>query len=171
MLPSIALGSGLIIMILLFIQSIVAFTGETEISKVTVLESRSSHMKLDLAPSGNAQRTILAMQGEYFAPVVRVIIFDDVLVFFGAKTWYRFAGMSSYAKTEGSEIALQKDIVAFPHPAGIPESLYAFFEKNESLIPGIKTAQTDIIQKRAKELASYSIRVQNDGGVEVIEIR
>jgi hypothetical protein len=168
LLPSAVIASGFFIVMLLFIQSITAFTGETEIAKVNVLSVAGSRMELDLTPSNASQPELLSMEGEYFAPVVRVVIFSDFLVFFGAKTWYRFVGMSSYA-AGATGIAVQKDIVAFPHPNGISEALYGFFERNESIIPCIKTVQTDVIQKRAKGFASYSIRVENDGGVEVVE--
>ncbi len=171
MVPVLVLSIGFIGSMLLFIQSITAFTGETEIAKVNVLSVKDSKMKLDLVQNARPMPVVLDMEGEYFAPVVRVIVFDDLLVFFGAKTWYRFVGMSSYAREPGNEIAVQKDIVAFPHPNGISEALYAFFETNETIIPFIKTVQTDVIQKKARELSSYSIRVQNDGGVEVIEGR
>ena len=36
------------------------------------------------------------MEGQYFAPIVKVVIFDDFFVFLGAKTWYRFEGMTSF---------------------------------------------------------------------------
>jgi hypothetical protein len=171
MIPVFLLFAGFVVSILLFIQSITAFTGETEIAKINVLSVKDSKMKLDLTQANNPVPVLLEMEGAYFAPVVRIVVFDDLLVFFGAKTWYRFVGMSSYAQSVENTIAVQKDIVAFPHPNGISEALFAFYENNETIIPGIKTVQTDVIQKRVKEFASYSIRVQNDGGVEVIELR
>jgi hypothetical protein len=170
MVPVIVLSASSLVLLLLFIQSVTAFTGETEIARIKVLSARDSSMTLDLEPMNKSKQMVLTMEGEIFAPVVRVIIFDDFFVFLGAKTWYRFVGMSSYAKgTNG--IAVQKDIVAFPYPNGISEALYGFFEQHESSIPFVKTVQTEVIQKQAKDLSAYSIRVQNDGGVEVQEFR
>jgi hypothetical protein len=130
-------------------------------------------MRLELAPRG-ALPVLLTMDGVYFAPIVKVVIFDDVLVFLGAKTWYRFEGMNSF--DEG--FTQVKTAYRFPRPFGVSERLWAFFEMNERRVPGVKTVQVGMDAKRPaaprlddvqpKEFATYSIRVQNDGGVEII---
>ena len=51
---------------------------------------------------------------------------------------------------------------------GISESLWKWFELNETRIPGLKTAQVEFTGKRAREFVTYGVRVQNDGGVEVV---
>ena len=61
-------------------------------------------------------------------------------------------------------------------PSGITETAYNLFEQNEREIPGIKTVQVDLDLKRVREnsahnpaaLEVYSIRVQNDGGVQIV---
>ena len=52
-------------------------------------------MKLELVPRGGGA-VMIDMEGQYFAPIVKVVIFDDFFVFLGAKTWYRFEGMTSF---------------------------------------------------------------------------
>jgi len=171
MLPSVFLISAFIVVTLLFLQAVTAFTGETKIAQIDVLSIRNEKMTLDLTLSGNPQSQIIEMEGNYFAPNVHVIIFNDLLVFFGAKTWYRFVGLSSYDLAKGQTIAVQKNIVEFPFANGISKAIFEFVENNEKYIPIIKTAQTEVIQKKASELKSYSIQIENDGGVEVAEIK
>jgi hypothetical protein len=171
MVPAILLLAVLTGMTFLFLQSITAFTGETEIARINVLAIKDAKMSLELIRPGNPQPQILEMEGNYFAPVAHVIIFDDLFVFLGAKTWYRFVGMSSFKLEQGQTIAVQKDIVSFQYANGISRALYEFAENNEKYIPIIKTAQTEVIQKKASELKSYTVRVENDGGVEVAEIK
>jgi hypothetical protein len=120
-------------------------------------------MRLELAPQGGTP-VLLTMDGAYFAPIVKVVIFDDLLVFLGAKTWYRFEGMSSFDE----KLRQGNSDYRFPRSPGITETLWAFFEKNETKIPGVKTAQIEMVMKRAKEFATYGVRVQNDGGVEIV---
>jgi hypothetical protein len=147
----------------LFLRSIHAFTGETEIATVRVISVAGSSMRLELAPLGGVP-VLLTMGGAYFAPIVKVVIFDDLLVFLGARTWYRFIGVTSFDENlrQGSSD------YRFPQPPGVSETLWAFFERNETRIPGIKTAQVEMTMKRAREFATYGIRVQNDGGVEIV---
>jgi hypothetical protein len=157
----------------LFLRSIHAFTGETEIATVRAIAVTADSMRLELAPRG-ALPVLLTMDGVYFAPIVKAVIFDDVLVFLGAKTWYRFEGMNSFDES----FTQVKTVYRFPGPFGVSERLWAFFEKNERRVPGVKTVQVGMDAKRPaaprlddvqpKEFATYSIRVQNDGGVEII---
>lgn len=153
--------------VLLFLKAVTAFTGETEIARVNVLSLNDGRMKLEMVLP-DEQTRLLDMEGEYFAPVVKVIIFDDLLVFLGSKTWYRFVGMSSYKKEKGNEILIQADRVQLIEKTGISEGVYSFYEEYEKNIPGLKSPQIEVIQKKAKVLGIYSIKVQNDGGVEVI---
>jgi hypothetical protein len=147
----------------LFFQSIRAFTGETEIATVRVISVASSSMRLELSPRGG-EPVLLTMDGVYFAPVVKIVIFDDLLVFLGARTWYRFEGMTSFDMNlrQGS-----KDF-RLPRPPGISEQLWTLFEQNETRIPGVKAVQIEMPSKRAVEFTTYGIVVQNDGGVEVV---
>jgi len=48
------------------------------------------------------------------------------------------------------------------------EKLWAFFEANETRIPGVKTVQIELVMKKAQEFATYKIMVQNDGGVQIV---
>ncbi len=165
-----ALGIPIVVLLLavaatfgLFLQSIRAFTGETEIAVVRVITADDASMRLELLPRG-AEPVPLTMEGQYFAPIVKVVIFDDLLVFLGAKTWYRFEGVTSFDK----DLRQQNTDYRFARPAGISERLWALFEANETRIPGVKTAQIELVMKRAKEFATYGIMVQNDGGVQIV---
>ena len=53
-----------------------AFTGETEIASVRVISVEPASMRLELVPRGGA--ALLSMKGTSFAPIVRVVIFDDL---------------------------------------------------------------------------------------------
>jgi hypothetical protein len=161
--PVILLALVAVILLGLFLQSVRAFTGETEIAVVRVISVEAGRMKLELQPAAGMP-VQLNMEGRYFAPIVKVVIFDDLYVFLGAKSWYRFVGMTSFDEN----MRQGNTDYRFPQPAGISENLWAFFENNESWIPGVKTVQVEMDQKRAKEFASYGIRIQNDGGVEIV---
>ncbi len=56
------------------------------------------------------------------------------------------------------------------------ETVYRAFEKWEGRIPGVKAVQVEMDLKRvestagARSLDTYSVRVQNDGGVEVVRL-
>ncbi len=153
----------------LFVRSLTAFTGETEIGRVRVLSARDSRMSLELMPA-RGEPVILEMAGSYFAPVVRVVIFDDLYVFLGARTWYRFEGLTSYAlqKTESGQSFRQQDTdFNFPKAEGLPLRLWELFERNEKRIPGVRSVQVEMDLKKARELASYSLRLQNDGGLQI----
>ena len=154
----------------LFVRSVRAFTGETEIARVHVLSANTSGVRLELDPS-EGEPQLLSMDGEYFAPVVKVVIFDDFWVFLGAKTWYRFVGMTSFrtvTENNRTEFKQGNTDFYFASPPGISETAWAFFEKHETAIPGVKSVQVNVDLKQAKDSATYSIRVQNDGGVEVV---
>jgi hypothetical protein len=163
-LPVVVLLAALVVVTALFLQSIRAFTGETEIASLRTIGVDSASMRLELVPRGG-QPVLLSMKGTSFSPIVRVVIFDDLLVFLGARTWYRFEGMTSFDDT----LRQQDSDFRFTRPDGISESLWKLFEKYDAQIPGVKTAQTEMIVKRAREFASYGIMVQNDGGVEIVQ--
>ncbi len=153
----------------MFLRSLVAFTGETEIGRVRVLSARNDRMKLEIMAT-HGSPVILPMEGSYFAPVVKVVIFDDLWVFLGARAWYRFEGFSSYSQQKGDPIPRQETSYSFPQPQGIPERLWQMYESNEGRIPGVKSVQVEMDLKRARELASYSLRIQNDGGLQIVQI-
>ncbi len=150
----------------LFFRSIHAFTGETEIATVRAIAVAGDSMKIELARRGAAP-ALLTLDGVEFSPVVKVVIFDDLPVFLGAETWYRFVEMTSYDRN-GTQ---SKSRYQLPQAPGISERLWEFFERYETRLPGVKTVQTERPSKRATEFATYSIRVQNDGGVEIVATR
>jgi hypothetical protein len=158
--------------LLAFLQSLNAFTGETEIGQVRALEVQDNRMKLEILP-GKGESVITWLEGTYFAPVVKVVIFDDYVVFLGTKTWYRFEGISSFGveRTEsGAKIRQQDSDYYFTAPSGITAKLWEVYERYDSRIPGVRTVQIEMDLKRARELSVYSLRVQNDGGLQIIEI-
>ena len=162
--PVVALVIALVAVVALFLQSIHAYTGETEIASLRAIGVDSTSMRLELVPRGG-QPVLLTMKGTSFSPIVKVVIFNDILVIMGARTWYRFEGMTSF----NEDLRQQDTDFRFTRPFGISERIWQLFEEYETRIPGVKTVQTELIVKKAKEFASYGIMVQNDGGVEVVQ--
>lgn len=166
-----ALGIPIVVVLLaavilfgLFLQGIHAFTGETEIGVVRVIGVDNASMRIELIPR-ETDPVLLSMDGVYFSPIVKVVIFNDLFVFLGATTWYRFEGITSFDQN----LRQANTDYRFPHAMGISEKMWALFEKYETRIPGVKTAQIELVMKKAKEFASYSIKIQNDGGVQIVQ--
>jgi hypothetical protein len=162
--------------LMLFLQSLNAFTGETEIAQVRVLDVQERGMKLEILPA-HGDSVVAWLKGSYFAPVVKVVIFDDYAVFLGAKTWYRFEGVTSFEmdRTQtGMEVRQQDTDYYFPSPMGIAAKLWDLYERYDSRIPGVKTVQIEMDLKRVRdkprELSVYSLRIQNDGGLEIVDV-
>jgi hypothetical protein len=164
--------------LMLFLQSLNAFTGETEIAQVRVLDVQDDRMKLEILPA-RGENVITWLNGSYFAPVVRVVIFNDYAVFLGAKSWYRFDGIVSVEKQrtqDGTKYVPLDNGYYFPPPPAIIERLWDFLEQHGDPIPVIKSVQVEMDLKRVheprrgRELSVYSLRIQNDGGLQIIEI-
>ncbi|MEJ2665025.1 MAG: hypothetical protein P8107_13455 [Spirochaetia bacterium] len=161
----------LVIAVFLFLQAVVAFTGETEIARVKVDTIRNNIIKYELMPAVGEPETVVT-EGVNFAPQVELIIFNDFFVFLGAKTWYRFDAMLSYnpAKSSATEVSFNRHPLS--RPQGLSEDIFAFFMQHRDAIPGIKTIQGQITYPlKVTQGRTYSITVQNDGGVEVREVR
>jgi hypothetical protein len=165
-----ALGIPIVVLLLvaviaggLFLRSIHAFTGETQIAEIRVISTGTADMRLELVTKGSLP-VLLNMKGDYFAPIVKVVIFNDLFVFLGATTWYRFEGMTSFDRN----LRQQDTDFRFPQPTGMAEKIWRFYEKNESRIPGVKTAQIEMVLKKAEPYGRYRVMVQNDGGVQVV---
>jgi hypothetical protein len=168
--PVVVLALVAVIALGLFFQSVRAFTGETEIATVKALAVADARMRLEVQPEGRPSEMV-DLDGDQFAPVVKVVIFDDLWVFLGARTWYRFVGLISFT-TEGG-LPRQSDTVwKLAQPSGISEALWAWFEQNEERVPGVKTVQTDVVLKKVqgRSLGTWSVKIQNDGGVEVVPL-
>ena len=182
-----------VIIALLFFRSLKAFTGETEIARIRVLSSTSEIMKLEVMLIGldpeekNSEEPvgpgpfIISLKGQYFAPIVKVIIFDDLYVFLGTKTWFRLVGLTSFRleKNGGGFRFRQSDTdYYFEQSEGIQEWVYDMFERYENDIPGVKSVQVEIDLKKVQEtedaseidLQAFSVRVQNDGGVQIVRV-
>ena len=160
----------LAVVVSLFLQTLSSFTGETEIARIRVISARD--MKLEIIPA-SGEPLIIRLGGVYFAPVVSVVIFEDYLVFLGARTWYRFEGLTSFKLDTAGEqgrIPQQVTSYSFPKSPGISQRIWSFYERHESRIPGVKSVQIEMDLKRARELSTYSVRIQNDGGVQIIEL-
>jgi hypothetical protein len=164
--------------LLAFLQSLNAYTGETEIAQVRVLDVRDGRMKLEILPR-EGDSVIAELDGQYFAPVVRVVIFDDYAVFLGAKSWYRFEGITSFdLDTNGSETRMrqQNTDFYFPETSRMSSRLWDLYERYDARIPGVRTVQVEMDLKRVRdkprgrELTVYSLRIQNDGGLQIVEV-
>ena len=176
--PALVLAAAAVVSSALFLRAITAFTGETEIATVRVLSRKEGRMTLELTPAAETP-AVVEMEGDYFAPIVKVVIFDDVLVFLGARTWYRFEGLTSFRlEREGSGFSFRQAGSGYilQRPAGMSESLYRALEKLEGRVPAIKSVQVEMDLKRVEETAAgrsldkFSIRVQNDGGVQIVRL-
>ena len=81
--PVVVLALVAVIALGLFFQSVRAFTGETEIATVKALTVADGKMRLEVQPEGRPSEMV-DLDGDQFAPVVKVVIFDDLWVFLGA---------------------------------------------------------------------------------------
>jgi hypothetical protein len=166
--PIVVLAIACVVLVGLFLHSIKAFTGETTIAAVRVISAENATMRLELIPR-DREPVLLTMEGDYFAPIVKVVIFNDLLVFLGAKTWYRFEGMTSFKQDSGNRFRQGSTDFYFHRSPGITEDLWHLFEANEKRIPGVETVQVEMVLKKpVREFATYDIVVRNNGGVEVI---
>ncbi|MCD6123145.1 MAG: hypothetical protein J7K04_15010 [Spirochaetales bacterium] len=159
--------------VFLFVHSLHAYTGETKIADIRVLDLNKDSMKIEIIESPS-ETEIVQLKGSYFAPIVKEVIFADYFVFLGAKTWYRFIGVTgfSFVKDKGVMTLKQTDRgFYFKRPEGISESIYKYFEKYEDSIPGVKTVQVDITAKKAVNLKVYSLFIQNDGGLQIVDTK
>jgi hypothetical protein len=74
-------------------------------------------------------------------------------------------------KTSSGTVLRQQDSdYYFPSPPGMTAKLWDLYERYDARIPGVRTVQVEIDLKRARELSVYSLRVQNDGGLQILEI-
>ncbi len=164
--------------LVVFLQALTAFTGETEIARVRVIDlEEPGRMTLEIIPN-TMDPVMVEMEGTYFAPVVRVVIFDDYYVFLGARTWYHFDGVSSFAmeKKDGKSVFRQQDTDYYfedrngGNSLGLTDFVWSFYERYETGIPGVRSVQVEMDLKKARPLYTYSIRIQNDGGVQIIPL-
>lgn len=153
----------------LFVQSLNAFTGETEIARVRILDiddnTRPPVMTLELNAAGKEPR-VLRLKGSYFAPIVRVIIFEDYLVFLGRRSWYRFEGLTSF----DNDFRQQDTELIFSHSFGMSKRLWEVYERYETKIPAVKSVQVEMDLKRAREFFTYALMLQNDGGLQILAL-
>jgi len=52
----------------------------------------------------------------------------------------------------------------------VSQRLWELFERNEGRIPGVRSVQVEMDLKKARELATFSLRLQNDGGLQIVEL-
>jgi hypothetical protein len=168
-LPVVLLAGGLVIALVLFFQAVTAFTGETEIARLSVKEADGTHLKFELVDRAG-QATPIDMPGTLLGAEMKEIIFHDVFVFFGAKTAYRFLGLKSATVRPGSEMTQELRAWELPRPEGVSEALYRFVEANQHALPFVKTVQTQITYVTVKPGAVYAIRVQHDSGTEIMKV-
>jgi hypothetical protein len=167
-LPLLILAGALSVAVVLFFRAVTAFTGETEVARVHVREADGAAMKFDLTVAGG-DTAALDMPGSLLGAEVKEIIFNDVFVFFGARTAYRFVGLKSARVPPGSEMTQEMRAWELKRPAGISETLYRVVEDNPSLVPGVKTVQVQVTYVKVKPNADYSLRVQHDSGMEIMK--
>jgi len=152
---------------LLFLQTITAFTGETEIARLKITSCKDNLIKFDFIDQQGVV-TSLEMPGCYLGVEVKELIFHDLFVFLGAKTAYRLVGIKSAGKVSGSELTQELRGFELPRPQGIAEGIYQFITNHLEYFPFIKTAQIQITYIQALSGATYSVRIQHDSGVEIM---
>ncbi len=165
-LPLLLLAGVAAIALVLFFRAVTAFTGETEIARLDVREVKAGTMNVDFILPGQKAEA-LALPGTLLGAEVKEIVFHDVFVFFGAKTAYRFVGLKSARVKPGSEMTQEMRAYELKRPPGISEALYRFVEDNPWVIPGMKTVQRQITYVKVKPETDYSVRIENDGGVQI----
>jgi hypothetical protein len=164
--PVAALAIVVVVVLGLFLQSVRAFTGETEIATVKALAVDGGKMRLEVQPAGRPS-AVVDLDGDQFATEVQVVVFDDLWVFLGAKSLYRFVGLQSFAMRDGRAVQMPT-MWDLDRPTGITRTLWTWFEENDDRIPGVKTAQTELTLKRPRALGTWAVTIQNDGGVEIV---
>jgi len=76
---------------------------------VRVISAETASMRLELLPHGG-EPVMLTMEGQYFAPIVKVVVFNDLFVFLGAK---------NLVPLRGDDL-----LQAEPAPGGLPTSVF-----------------------------------------------
>ena len=114
---------------------------------------------------------VFRIAGTHFTPVVKVVIFDDVLVVLGTRSWFRFEGIRGFT-TRAADGSFAPQQVGDMHPVeasgGVAQWLWELAERNE-WFSGIKSAQIEVDLKRARALQTYRLLLQNDGGLQIVD--
>ena len=151
------------------ISSVRALTGERELATVRAL-SVEEEMVLEVQLPERSPE-VFRIAGTHFAPVVKVVIFDDVLVVLGARSWFRFEGVRGFT-TRAADGSFAPQQVGDMHPVeasgGVAQWLWELAERNEWFW-GIKSAQIEVDLKRARALQTYRLLLQNDGGLQIVD--
>ena len=154
--------AGLIVAVILFIRSLVAFTGDTKIATITVLDMDSDTMTLHIekhTPSGPEAPTMLKLKGDRFGTVIYQVIFDSTAVFLGSKTRYAWLGMTAF-----SAGAKQSDLHLFPDSMN-KMSVFSAMERREIRLPFIRSVQLSMDSKIAQKGKVYTVLIKNNGGI------
>lgn len=158
---------GFVLVVVLFIRSLVAFTGETRIATVRVLQVDKETISLQIekagpAASGPEVPTMLRLKGARFGPVVYQVVFSDTAIFVGAKTRYAWLGMTAL-----DTMAKQTDLHLFPDFFRRME-VFSAMEKRELSLPFVRTVQLSMDTKLAIPGKIYDILVKNNGGILIV---
>ena len=154
--------AGLFIAVFLFIRSLAAFTGETKIAVITVLDRDADSITLQLEKkntSGPDVPTVLKLKGERFGTVIYQVVFDSTAVFLGSKTRYAWLGMTAF-----SSGARQTDLHLFPDSMK-RMAVFSAMEKREVRLPFIRSVQLSMDSKIAEKGKVYDVLVKNNGGI------
>jgi hypothetical protein len=157
------------VLVIGLLTSVRALTGEQELAMVRALAVRDE-MILEVKLPDEAPQ-LLALPGTHFAPVVKVVIFDDTLVVLGASTWWRLEGIVGFATSQdatGFDLRTTGPMQSLTSQGGIAQWLWDLIESNPGLW-GVKSAQIEVDLKRARPLQSYRLLLQNDGGLQIAE--
>lgn len=154
----------LLIMAVLFLRGFHAFTGNTLIARIQVRDKSNGVMTLDILPEKNygpGARTVMQLKGERFGVIVYQVIFDNLAVFFGKQTRFRWLGMTGLDNN-----FKQTSLKLFPDPWHYRE-LFTSMERNEVRLPFVRSVQADIASKLGASGSVYRVLIENDGGVTV----
>jgi len=158
----------MVILVSMLVYSLDTLTDEEQICLVEITDVSKGKIDLEWSLPGHLPKS-LTIQGRLLSPVVEVVIFDDLYLFLGAKTRYRFLGFTAFIKKRGKYIQTDPGFY-FNQPEGISGKLFRWYQEYEEWIPGIKSVQVDMDLKKVKKQHLYSLSIQADGGIQILDV-
>jgi len=154
--------AGMALALILFIRSLVAFTGESKIATITVLDSDKRTITLHIEKNmdtGPDAPTLITLQGARFGTVIYQVVFDNSAVFLSARTRYAWLGVTAFSMG-----ARQTDLHLF-HDSFKRMTLFNAMERKEIRLPFIRSVQLSMDSKIAEKGRVYEVLVKNNGGI------
>ena len=159
---------GYLFVILLTIGVLAPMNEDSELATVRVLSSRESKLRLEINRPERSPE-IAVLDGDHFAPIVTLVVFDQLYPFFGAWKWYRLEGFVTQQLLRNNLIEHEKQTVyRFSDPVAMPIEVWRAFRDASLVGIGITTFEAGIDFVRAREMRSFVILLDRSGAVHVI---